>query len=104
MMHLLRNGSALDCGVSSTVHALVVPCTCARADLRSQICLCRDKLDEELQELDNVMGVVTINPRYSPRMIKEKAFRTPMEGLNTIVRAALPQNPFAQVVQGWGSC
>lgn len=50
--------------------------------------MCRDKLEDELQELDVVMGLVTINPRYSPILIQEQSMATPMDTLKTAVRLA----------------
>ena len=47
----------------------------------------RDKLDDELQQLDVVMGLVTINPRYSPKLIQEQSLASPMETLKTVVRS-----------------
>jgi hypothetical protein len=46
----------------------------------------RDKLDEELQEIDVVMGLVSINPRYSPKVIQEQAMSSTMDVINTLVR------------------
>jgi alanine dehydrogenase len=51
--------------------------------------ICRDKLDEELQEIDVVMGLVSINPRYSPKVIQEQAMSSPIDVIKTLVRTTL---------------
>jgi hypothetical protein len=63
-------------------------CTCHANGLilKASFHWCRDKLDEELQEVDVVMGLVSINPRYSPRLIQEQAMTTPLDVMNTLVR------------------
>lgn len=63
-------------------------CTCHSNGLilKASFHWCRDKLDEELQEVDVVMGLVSINPRYSPRLIQEQAMTTPLDVMNTLVR------------------
>ena len=50
---------------------------------------CRDKLDEQLQEVDVEMGLVSITPRYSPKLIQQKSLRTVWDAARTAVRSAV---------------
>ena len=57
--------------------------------------VCRDKMDVASQEIDVVMGLVTINPRYSPKLIRDKSFAKPADAFRTLVRVALLPCPSA---------
>ena len=52
-------------------------------------------MDVASQEIDVVMGLVTINPRYSPKLIRDKSFAKPADAFRTLVRAALLPCPSA---------
>jgi hypothetical protein len=49
------------------------------------VVLLRDKLDVTYQEMDNMVGFVTINPRYSPKLVREQSFKRPEDIFKTIV-------------------
>lgn len=55
-------------------------------DLISSNRIKQDKLAEELQEMDVEMGLVSINPRYSPLLIRDQALATPQDTAQTAAR------------------